>query len=127
MAKSDYTGNVASAERGDVTENGGPRTALDRVNETVYATPDAENRAAATAAGLKDAAYIDYDEALTNYESREDIESLASKQTRNAPDGFAAADYMRSLPNKSGGNGYAPDPSNAIEDDFFGGTSGSGA
>jgi hypothetical protein len=125
MAKSDWTGNVAGAERVEVSENGGPRTARDMVSETIYAGPDAENRARATAAGLKDAAYIDYGVALEAYQSREDIETLQSKQTRNAPADFDAAGYMRELPNRSGGNGYAPDPDNAIEDDFFAGLSGS--
>lgn len=110
MAKNDYS----VAERAEWQD--GPVTALGRVNETVSETPDAANRAEADATGLKDAAYIDYDVALDLHQSREDIETLQSKQTRNAPADFAAAEYMRELPNRSGGNGYAPDPDN----DFVG-------
>lgn len=106
MAKSDY--NVAD-RAGDF-----PVTALDRVEETVFVTPDTENAAAALAAGLKDAGHQNYVAALEAYESRDDIEALAVKQTRNAPDGFGAGAFMRELPNRSGGNGYAPDWSNPI-------------
>lgn len=118
MAKEDYT----VAERASVTANGGPLTALDRVNETVSVTPDAENWAEALNAGVKSAAYIGYGEALDLHQSREDIETLQSKQTRNAPATFDAADYMRELPNRSGGNGYAPDPSNDIVAEGYGGS-----
>lgn len=121
MAKEDWTGAVKSADR----DEDFPVTARKHVNETVYGSPDGENRAAAAGAGLKNAAYINYGEALEAYEAREDIEDLATKQTRNAPADFDAASFMRALPNKSGGNGYAPDPNNAVQDDFFAGTSGS--
>lgn len=56
---------------------------------------DAENRAAAQAAGVIDAAYINYDVALDAYEARADIETLARKQTRNAPADFGDASFMR--------------------------------
>jgi hypothetical protein len=110
MAKSDY--NVA--ERPGVTANGGPLTALDRVGETVNVTPDAENRAAATAAGLKDAAFIGYADAAEAHEAREDIESLASRRAREYGSDYDAGAFMRELPNRSGGNGFAPDPDNQI-------------
>ena len=114
MAKADY--NVA--DRASVTENGGPLTALDRVNETVAETPDAENAAEALAAGVKDAAFIGYDVALTAHESREDIEDRDSYLRRTygiAGQGdFASQAHMRQLPNRSGGNGIAPDPDNAV-------------
>lgn len=113
MAKADY--NVA--DRAEVTENGGPLTALDRVNQTVAETPDAENQAEALAAGVKDAAFIGYDVALDAHGAREDIEDLDSYTRRTYGIGgadFANQAHMRQLPNRSGGNGIAPDPDNAV-------------
>lgn len=110
MAKADY--NVA--ERESVTANGGPLTALDRVSETVNETPDAENRAAATAAGVKDAGHIGYEAALAAHEAREDIEALADRRAREYGVNYNAGKFMRELPNRSGGNGYAPGPDNDI-------------
>lgn len=110
MAKSDY--NVA--ERESVTANGGPLTALDRVSETINETPDAENRAAATAAGVKDAGHIDYVAALEAHQSREDIETLASRRAREYGVDFEAGEFMRELPYRSGGPGYAPDADNDV-------------
>jgi hypothetical protein len=55
----------------------------------------ADNAAAAQAAGVRRASFIDYDEALTNYTAREDIEGLAARATRERPDSFADADWIR--------------------------------
>lgn len=118
MAKADY--NVA--DRASVTANGGPETALDRVNETVYVTPDAENKAEALNAGVKSAAFIDYDVALEAHEAREDIETLASRRAREYGTDYNAGEFMRELPNRSGGNGFAPDPDNAIVVAGYGGS-----
>ena len=113
MAKSDWTGAVASADR--VPESGAfPVTANDKVNETVYESPDAENAAEALLNGVQDAAFIDYDVALNNYAAREDIEDLDSINRRSRPNTYADGAHMRALPNRSGGNGFAPDPDNAI-------------
>lgn len=57
---------------------------------------DIENRAAAEAAGVRDAAYIDYDVALDNYAARDDVESLARRRARDFPEDFADAAFMRS-------------------------------
>lgn len=56
---------------------------------------DVENRAAAAAAGVIDAAYINYDVALDAYAARSDIEDLGRKNARNNPDDFADASFMR--------------------------------
>lgn len=114
MAKADY--NVADRPESF------PVTANDKLAETVAATPDAENAAEALAAGVIDAAYIGYDQALDAYAAREDIEDLDSKNRRDNPTDFADAAHMRQLPNRSGGNGYAPDPDNAIVVDGAGAT-----
>lgn len=118
MATSDWTGNVADADRAEFREGGigedGAITANIKVNETVYDSPDAANAAEALANGVQDAAFIDYDVALAAYAAREDIEDLDSKNRRNNPATFADAAHMRALPNRSGGNGVAPDPDNAI-------------
>lgn len=56
---------------------------------------DVENRAAAEAAGVKDAAFINYDVALDRYASRSDVESLQRKNARDMPADFADASFMR--------------------------------
>lgn len=118
MAASDWTGDVRAADRPEVRENDGDaRTALDRVGETQYETPDAENQTRAEAAGVKDAGFIGYDAALTAYGNREDIEDFDSYTRRSygvTGATFAAGAHMRELPNRSGGNGIAPDPDNEI-------------
>lgn len=53
------------------------------------------NRNLAAEAGVRDAAFIDYDEALALHASRDDIEDLAHKNARNAPATFADAAFMR--------------------------------
>jgi hypothetical protein len=108
MAKADY--NVA--DRDDT-----PKTALDRVNETVYESPDAENKTEAYAAGFQDASFIGYEAALTTLEGREDMEPFAAYTARTygvTGATFDAGRHMRELPNRSGGNGFANDPANEI-------------
>lgn len=104
MAKEDYD----VAERVDWQD--GPVTALGRVSETVNETPDEENKAEAAAANVKDAAYIGYADALEAHQSREDIETLAARRAREYGADFDAGEFMRQVPNRSGGNGYAPGP-----------------
>lgn len=71
------------------------KTALDNLSEWHDSPNDVENRAAAEAAGVKDAAYINYDVALDAYASRVDVEDLAHKNARDIPSDFADADFMR--------------------------------
>lgn len=65
------------------------------------------NAAAAAAAGVRRASFIDYDEALTNYTDRDDIESLAARADRERPDHFSDADWVRA----SAASGSASEPS----------------
>lgn len=53
------------------------------------------NRNLAAEAGVKHAAFIDYDEALALHASRDDIEDLAHKNARDMPATFAQAAFMR--------------------------------
>lgn len=53
------------------------------------------NRNLAAEAGVKHAAFIDYDEALALHASRDDIEDLAHKNARDMPATFADAAFMR--------------------------------
>lgn len=89
MAQSDLdsmqTGNrqaAAPVEAADGLEGYG-----EQVNDT-------ENRAAAEAAGVKNAAFIDYNAALVAYEQRDDVESLARKNARNNPETFEDFAFM---------------------------------
>lgn len=54
---------------------------------------DVENAAAAAAAGVKNAAFINYDVALDAYAARDDVESLERKAARNGVAPEAAADF----------------------------------
>ena len=56
---------------------------------------DVANEEAAAAAGVKDAAFINYAEALEAYESRSDIEDLAHRRARDFPVDFDDASFMR--------------------------------
>lgn len=58
---------------------------------------DVNAREAAEAAGVRHAAFIDYDVALDAYAARPDVEDLAHKNARNHPADFADADFMRSV------------------------------
>lgn len=45
--------------------------------------------------GVTSAAYVDYEEALKNYESREDVETLAERRAREFGVTFDAASFRR--------------------------------
>lgn len=72
-----------------------PKTASENLEGYGESFTDVENKAAAQAAGVIDAAYIDYDEALDAYQNRDDIEDLAHRAARERPDNFSDADFMR--------------------------------
>lgn len=74
-----------------------PLDADDNIAGLGTQTVDITAAAAAAAAGVYNAAFIDYANALEAYESRSDVETLAHKNARNAPDTFADADFMRSV------------------------------
>jgi hypothetical protein len=63
---------------------------------------DTENRAAAEAAGVRDAAFINYDVALDAYAARDDVESLQRKNARDMPADFADASFMRTVSGEPG-------------------------
>lgn len=71
------------------------KTAQEVVADAGPLQNDLDNAAAAAAAGVKDAAYIDYDVALDNYAARPDIESLERRRARDFPETFADAAFMR--------------------------------
>lgn len=68
---------------------------------------DTENKAAAAAAGVINAAYINYDVALDAYAARGDVETLARKNARNAPADFADASFMRTVDGNVGSGSSA--------------------
>ena len=73
-----------------------PKTAQADVAE--YGEGDAlkrEDEERAAAAGVSDVAYIDYAEALTNYEDRPDTELLVNRRARENATTFAAQDFAR--------------------------------
>lgn len=99
MAKEDY--NVADRVIDSLT-------AGENVLETVQATPDADAKAAADAAGVSNAAFVDYEEALNAYQSRDDIETLADRRARENGTTFAAGDFMRQSAYDADGSAATP-------------------
>lgn len=79
-----------------------PATAGDNIGEFGESPNDVENRAAAEAAGVKDAAFINYDVALDAYAARDDVEPLAEKNSRDMPADFAEASFMRTVDGETG-------------------------
>lgn len=110
MAAGDWTGPVASADRPDAGLTAGEKIAdvtIDDANN-----PDAVAADAAATAGVRYAAFIDYAEALAAFDTRADIESLASRRARTYAASDAEQDYMRETPGSVPGpgsvNGEAP-------------------
>jgi len=71
----DYSGLLAPEERGNKV--------------------DEERAARAEEAKVTDPAFVDYEEALENYESRPDVETLAQRRAREAGTSFADAAFRR--------------------------------
>jgi hypothetical protein len=74
-----------------------PVEAADQLEGFGESIVDVEAKQAAEDAGVRYAAFINYDAALDSYAARGDVEDLAHKNARNAPDDFADADFMRSV------------------------------
>lgn len=91
--------NMPNADRPEFRAGGigadGAITAADNLVGYGASENDVENKAAAQAAGVIDAAYINYDLALDAYQARSDIEDLARKNARNNPADFGDASFMR--------------------------------
>lgn len=85
-----------------VVKTDDPKTAQANIAEWAESPNDVENRAAAEAAGVKDAAFINYDVALDAYAAREDVEPLAEKNSRDMPADFAEASFMRTVDGTTG-------------------------
>lgn len=82
-----------------VSRQEAPRTAEDNLTHfdgEGHFDLETANREAAAAAGVRDAAFINYDVALSAHADRPDIEDLAHKNARNAPADFNEAAFMRS-------------------------------
>lgn len=87
-----------------VVKTDAPRTAYDNIAEWNESPNDVENRAAAEAAGVKDASFIGYEDALRDYEARADVEPLAEKNARDMPTEFEDAAFMRASVDGPGGS-----------------------
>lgn len=58
-------------------------------------TVDADAAKAAEKAGVVDAAYVDYEPALKNYEGRKDVETLEDRRARENGTSFSEANFVR--------------------------------
>lgn len=72
-----------------------PVTAQDAIADLGPLSTDVDNKKAAEDAGVVSAAYVDYEKALKNYESRSDIETLEQRLARENGGTFAAAKFVR--------------------------------
>ena len=54
-----------------------------------------EAKAAADAANVRHFSYINYAAQMTNYESRDDVESLAHRRARDVGDQFSDTNFVR--------------------------------
>lgn len=71
-----------------------PVTAQVAINETYAKTVD-DGAELAEEAGVVNSAHVDYDEALKNYESRSDVETLAARRARDNGTSFSDTDFVR--------------------------------
>jgi len=93
-----------------VVKTDSPKTAAQNLEGYGETSSDLENKAKAKAANVQHAGFIGYDEALTRYANRPDMEDLAHKNARDQPDEFSDADFMRAINADSldhGGSGSA--------------------
>lgn len=101
---------MAQSDLDDYVEDTTPaKTAQDNIAPYGPNVVDEAAKDAADAAGVRRAAFIDYEEALQNYTDREDIESLAAYNARTYPETFGDADYLRA----EAGSGSASEPSDS--------------
>ena len=56
---------------------------------------DQDGRDRANTANVRKVEFIDYAAALTNYESRDDVETLAHRRARDVGDQFSDTDFVR--------------------------------
>ena len=108
MAKEDY--NVADRTIESLT-------AGEKVQETVYENPDVDAKAAADAAGVSSAAFVDYATALNAYQARDDIETLADRRAREYGDTFADGDFMRQNAYNADGTAATPPRPGTVQGD----------
>lgn len=73
-----------------------PVTAQDKA-EKVGAVPTDNEKEFARENGVIDAAFVDYDKALENYESRPDVETLESRRARENGTAFSEANFRREI------------------------------
>lgn len=74
-----------------------PVTAQDAIAPFGPLSTDEEATERAKKAGVVSAAYVDYEKALKNYESRSDVETLEQRLARENGGTFAAAKHVREV------------------------------
>ena len=74
-----------------------PVTAQEALAPTVDNTVDEDAAKRAEDAGVIAAAYVDYEKAMENYESRPDVETLEHRRAREAGRSFDEASFRRTV------------------------------
>lgn len=93
-----------------VVKTDAPKTAAENLVGYGETDSDLDNKQKALDANVQHAGFIDYDEALSIYAARPDMEDLAHKNARDMPQEFSDADFMRARNADSldhGGSGSA--------------------
>ena len=72
-----------------------PKTAQDNVNALGPLVTDLENKKRADEEGVLHEGFVGYEEALKNYESRSDVETLEQRLAREVGPDFEAAHFAR--------------------------------
>ena len=98
-----------------------PVTAQDAIADLGPLATDEENKKKAADAGVVSAAYVDYEKALKNYESRSDIETLEQRLAREIGGSFDTASHVREVKDSEyvDGDRLAEARKNAAENDKF--------
>jgi hypothetical protein len=90
MAKEDLDAMV-------VVKTDDPKNAADQLVGYGESANDVENAQKAKDANVQHAGFIGYDEALSRYAARPDMEDLAHKNARDMPAEFSDQDFMRAI------------------------------
>jgi hypothetical protein len=93
-----------------VVKTDDPKTAADNLEGYGETSSDEDNKQKALDANVQHAGFIGYDDALSKYAARPDMEDLAHKNARDMPAEFSDADFMRARNADSldhGGSGSA--------------------
>lgn len=96
LSRDEQAKNIEQEEKAAAKAEYAPRTAQEIV-ATVGAVQGDNEKEKAREAGVVSVEYINYDEALKNYEARADVEPLAERRARENGTSFSEANFRREI------------------------------